>query len=294
MLKKPITNVVNVNCMRFAWIKENELAKLLKMKEKNLILLLQFLEEEKLLKRELIKGTQVKINDAIAEKEDGKFNVFTGSYCCLDYSQVLDVTRYRLNHMKQSIKDKLDCAAMIQEYICCICERSYSALDVVHLISNSGNTFRCENCKGELSAQIGDDSARRESRAKYANMLKRLKEQLKPIELQLHILKNLSVPDFRTVEQWTQTNMVEYVADSSSNNICETKVEIPLPNISAKLDDTESDCLAGVKVLPMWIIQKGMCSQEKDQIKDERRVGLKAKRRDGCSGGEFGASSRRT
>ncbi|CAN6327990.1 unnamed protein product [Urochloa humidicola] len=171
---------------------------------------------------------------------------------------------------------------MIEDYICCICKRSYSAFDVVNLISKSGNTFRCENCKGDLVGQSGDANARRESRANFANMLKRFKEQLKPIELQLSILKNLSVPDFMTVEQWGHTNMVEFVADLSSNNIFETRVESPLPNSSARLDGAEpSSDFMGVKVLPMWIVQKGMALTE-----DERRVGMKAKRSERSSVGD--------
>ncbi|CAN6380513.1 unnamed protein product [Urochloa humidicola] len=298
--------VAVLDCLtRFAWIKESELAKLLKIKEKTLILLLQFLEKEKFLKRELTKGTQEKINDAIAEKEDGSFDVLAGSYCCLDYPQIVDVTRYWLHRMKKSIKEKLDYRAMVEEYICCICKKSYSALDVVHLISKSGNTFCCENCNGELVAQNGDATARRESRANSVNMLKRFKEQQKPIELQLRILKNLSVPDFMTIEQWTHTNMVQFVADVSSNNIFETRVEIPLPNSSARLDGAESDSdYTGVKVLPMWIVQKGMSltkaeKGEQQPNKDERWVGMKAKRSGGGSGGnsynvvESGATSRR-
>ncbi|CAL4989700.1 unnamed protein product [Urochloa decumbens] len=171
------------------------------------------------LTRYLTKGKQVKTNDAIAEKEDGSFNVLAGSYCCLEYSQVVDVTRYRLHCMKKYLKENLDYTAVMEEYICCICKRSYSALDVVRLISKSGMTFRCENCEGELIAQNGNASSRRESRANFANMLKRFKEQVKPIELQLSVLKNLSAPDFMTVEQWAHTNMVQFVADLSSNDI---------------------------------------------------------------------------
>ncbi|CAN6327991.1 unnamed protein product [Urochloa humidicola] len=123
---------------------------------------------------------------------------------------------------------------MIEDYICCICKRSYSAFDVVNLISKSGNTFRCENCKGDLVGQSGDANARRESRANFANMLKRF------------------------------------------------KVESPLPNSSARLDGAEpSSDFMGVKVLPMWIVQKGMALTE-----DERRVGMKAKRSERSSVGD--------
>ncbi|XP_025828461.1 general transcription factor IIE subunit 1-like [Panicum hallii] len=166
------------NLTRFAWVKENELAKMLNTKQKNMIVLLQFLEKEKLLKRELVKRAQVKTIDAVAKKENGTFNMLAGAYCCLDYSRVVDVTRYQLDRMKESFKEKPDCSTMIEDYMCCICKRSYSALDAVHLISNTGNTFRCESCKGELVAQSGDYTSRRESRAKSANMLiKSLKHQ---------------------------------------------------------------------------------------------------------------------
>ncbi|CAM0146077.1 unnamed protein product [Urochloa decumbens] len=291
---------------RFAWINESELARLLKIKENTLILLVSEKIFDKVLMLYLsLQGKQVKTNDAISEKEDGSFNVLAGSYCCLDYSQVVDVTRYRLHCMKKYLKENLDYTAVMEEYICCICKRSYSALDVVHLISKSGMTFRCENCEGELIAQNGNASSRRESRANFANMLKRFKEQVKPIELQLSILKNMSALDFMTIEQWAHTNMVQFVADLSSNDIFETRVETPLPNSCARLDGAESvSDYTGVKVLPNWIVQKGMAltkaeKGEQQPSKDERRVGMKAKRGDGGYGGdsynvvESGASLRR-
>ncbi|CAL4896956.1 unnamed protein product [Urochloa decumbens] len=436
--------VVLDDLTRFAWINESELARLLKIKENTLILLVSEKIFDKVLMLYLsLQGKQVKTNDAIAEKEDGSFNVLAGSYCCLDYSQVVDVTRYRLHCMKKYLKENLDYTAVMEEYICCICKRSYSALDVVHLISKSGMTFRCENCEGELIAQNGNASSRRESRANFANMLKRFKADQSHVEVQqpqeaVHLqeagsttmeeARQVLVPLVQPKSQrdtlvhhdqeqqqetahgmdgqgslealvepeehlephvaarermgrpWShrsrwqrlslrrrevlmgarnhtrpkkeqqmgrmgvqdhshqaQSNQRPAAAPSRERQVqapgadrrCVAgaldharqaknpkeqshqlhdqlnKVETPLPNSCARLDGAESvSDYTGVKVLPNWIVQKGMAltkaeKGEQQPSKDERRVGMKAKRGDGGSGGdsynvvESGASLRR-
>ncbi|XP_078435898.1 transcription factor TFIIE, alpha subunit [Wolffia australiana] len=212
---------------RRQWVREEDLAKSLKLHTKQLRRTLRFFEEEKLVTRdhrkETAKGAKV-FSAAIAASADGqrvgkegeeKTKLHTHSYCCLDYAQIYDVVRYRLHRMKKKLKDELDNRNTIQEYICPNCNRRYSAFDAMQLVSMEDEYFHCESCNGELVAESdklaaeemgdGDDNSRRRRREKLKDMLQRLEEQLKPLTLQLARVKDLPVPEFGTLQAWEAT-----------------------------------------------------------------------------------------
>uniref|UniRef100_A0A0A9AY14 Uncharacterized protein n=1 Tax=Arundo donax TaxID=35708 RepID=A0A0A9AY14_ARUDO len=80
----------------------------------------------------------------------------------------------------------------------------------------------------------------------------------------------------------------------------QTKVEIALPDSSAKEADAESDSnIAGMKTLPTWLLRKAMAITKAEvgnhgSHEEERQIGIKSKRNDGdCGVVEFSASIRR-
>ncbi|CAL9154527.1 unnamed protein product, partial [Musa hybrid cultivar] len=209
---------------RRQWVREEDLAKTLKLHAKQLRRILRFFEEEKLVMRdhrkESAKGAKI-FSTAVAATGDGqqvvkdgeeKMKMHTHSYCCLDYAQIYDVIRYRMHRMKKKIKDELDSRNTIQEYICPNCGRRYSAFDALQLVSFTDEYFHCENCNGELVAESdklaaeemgdGDDNARRRRREKLKDMLQKMEEQLKPLALQLARVKDLPVPEFGSLQAW--------------------------------------------------------------------------------------------
>uniref|UniRef100_A0A2P2M1F5 HTH TFE/IIEalpha-type domain-containing protein n=1 Tax=Rhizophora mucronata TaxID=61149 RepID=A0A2P2M1F5_RHIMU len=122
---------------RRQWVREEDLAKDLKLHSKQLRRTLRFFEEEKLVTRdhrkETAKGAKM-YSAAIAATADGqqvvkegdeKVKLHTHSYCCLDYAQIYDVVRYRLHRMRKKLKDELENKNTVQEYICPNCERRY-------------------------------------------------------------------------------------------------------------------------------------------------------------------------
>ncbi|PKU70492.1 general transcription factor IIE subunit 1 [Dendrobium catenatum] len=219
-----MTVVVLDALTRRQWVREEDLAKALKLHSKQLRRTLRFFEEEKLVTREHRKETAkgVKIyNAAVAATADGqqpvkegdeKNKMHTHSYCCLDYAQIHDVVRYRLHRMKKKLKDELDSRNTIQQYICPNCGRRYSAFDALQLVSMTDEYFHCEGCNGELIAESdklaademgdGDDNARRRRREKLKDMLQKMEEQLKPLMLQLARVKDLAVPEFGGLLAW--------------------------------------------------------------------------------------------
>uniref|UniRef100_A0A2N9HJH0 HTH TFE/IIEalpha-type domain-containing protein n=1 Tax=Fagus sylvatica TaxID=28930 RepID=A0A2N9HJH0_FAGSY len=209
---------------RRQWVREEDLAKDLKLHSKQLRRTLRFFEEEKLVtrdhRRETAKGAKI-YSAAVAATADGqpigkegeeKIKMHTHSYCCLDYAQIYDVVRYRLHRMKKKLKDELDNKNTVQEYICPNCAKRYTALDALRLISLDDEYFHCESCNGELVAESdklaaqeggdGDDNARRRRREKLKDMLQKLEVQLKPLMDQLSRVKDLPVPEFGSLQAW--------------------------------------------------------------------------------------------
>eukprot|EP00250_Pteridium_aquilinum_P007411 c17133_g1_i3 orf=268-1734(+) len=211
---------------RRQWVKEDDLAKDLRLHPKQLRRTLRTLEEEALIvrehRRETIKGVKA-YNAAIAATNDGSTNqregeekqkLHTHSYCCLDYAQVYDIVRYRIHRAKKKIKDELEDRNTVQHYICpnSSCARRYSALDAMRLISPLDENFHCEICNGELVAESdklaaeelgdGEDNARRRRREKLKDLYDRLERQLKPLVDQLTKVKDLTPPDYGTLLAW--------------------------------------------------------------------------------------------
>ncbi|KAK3157471.1 hypothetical protein QOZ80_2AG0122830 [Eleusine coracana subsp. coracana] len=281
---------------RRQWVREEDLAKALKLHSKQLRRILRFFEEEKLVTRdhrkESAKGAKV-YNAAAAAASDGqpvtkegeeKVKMHTHSYCSLDYAQICDVVRYRIHRMKKKLKDELDSRNTIQHYICPSCNKRYSAFDAIQLISYTDEYFHCETCNGELVAESdklaseemgdGDDNARKRRREKLKDMQQRIDEQLKPLVAQLDRVKNLPAPEFGSLQSWERANIGAFAhgdpgaADSSRNSqghngtpmpyLGETKVEVAIGS-DVKEEGSESGANgANQKVLPPWMIRQGM------------------------------------
>lgn len=282
---------------RREWVKEENLAKDLKLHSKQLRRTLRFFEEEKLIARDHRKETSkvAKIhNAAVAATTDGQSNgregeskekLHTHSYCCLDYAQIYDIVRYRIHRMKKKIKDEMEDKNTVQEYICPNCSKRYTALDALRLISEEDDNFHCERCNGELVAESdklaaeemgdGDDNARKRRREKLKDMLERMETQLKPLMDQLTKVKDLQVPELRTLFAWERDAYAAGRAngDSSSNDpsrssqgfsgtpmpyLGETKVEVAFSGDENKEDIKPENSSPQMKVLPPWMIREGM------------------------------------
>ncbi|KAG8089096.1 hypothetical protein GUJ93_ZPchr0011g28272 [Zizania palustris] len=220
-----ITVVVLDALTRTQWVREEDLAKALKLHYRQLRRILKFFEEEKLVRRchrkEKAKG--VKISSAASSTAgdvhpEGGENVkmHTHSYCYLDYVQIHDVVRYRILRMNKKLKDELDDRDTIQKYVCPNCEKRYSALDALHLVRYMDDSFHCEHCNGELLPEnenllleellYGGDNSRKHKHDKLKNMQERMEEQLKPLISQLDIVKDLPFPEFGSLQDWERVN----------------------------------------------------------------------------------------
>lgn len=302
---------------RRQWVREEDLAKDLKLHSKQLRRILRFFEEEKLITRdhrkETAKGAKI-YSAAIAATVEGqksvkegeeKIKLHTHSYCCLDYAQIYDVVRYRLHRMRKKLKDELENKNTVQEYICPNCSRRYNALDALRLISLEDEYFHCENCNGELVAESdklaaqeggdGDDNARRRRNEKLKNMLQKMEEQLEPLMEQLSRVKDMTVPEFGSLQAWEARASAAGRAangDFSSNDPSkssqglgyggtpmpfpgETKVEVNLSGVEDKEGDVKPETAStSLKVLPPWMIKQGMnlTKEQRGEVKQESKM----------------------
>ncbi|KAL0405610.1 UNVERIFIED_CONTAM: Transcription initiation factor IIE subunit alpha [Sesamum latifolium] len=301
---------------RRQWIREEDLAKDLKLHTKQLRRTLRFFEEEKLVTRdhrkESSKGAKI-YNAAVAATVDGqkngregdeKLKMHTQSYCCLDYSQIYDVVRYRLHRMRKKLKDELESKNTVQEYICPNCNKRYTALDALRLISPQDEYFHCESCNGVLVAESdklaaqelgdGEDNASRRRHDKLKDMLTKMEEQLKPLIDQLGRVKDLPAPDFGNLQAWElpanaagRANGDLNANDSKSLNglgfggtpmpyVGETKVEVAFSGTDDKGEDVKSvNTNAPMKVLPPWMIKEGMklTKEQRGETGQEEKMG---------------------
>ncbi|KAI4324632.1 hypothetical protein MLD38_030102 [Melastoma candidum] len=283
---------------RRQWVREEDLAKAIKLHTKQLRRTLRMLEEEKLITRdhrkETAKGARV-FSAAVAASGEGrhygkegedKIKLHTQSYCCLDYAQIYDVVRYRLHRMKKKLKDELEDKNTVQEYVCPNCRRRYTALDALQLISMEDEYFHCESCNGELVAESdkldsqdvgdGDDNARRRRREKLKDMLQKMEVQLKPLIDQLNRVKDLPIPDFGNLLAWEARASAAgrgMAGDGGANDalksqgyggtpmpfLGDTKVEVAFAGLEGKDEDVKPESAnVSQKVLPPWMIKQGM------------------------------------
>ncbi|KAG2676376.1 hypothetical protein I3760_12G050400 [Carya illinoinensis] len=290
---------------RRQWAREEDLAKDLKLHLKLLRRTLRFFEEEKLVTRdhtrETAQGEKI-FNAAVAatvagqqtaKVGDKKIKMRTRSYCCLDYAQIYDVVRYRLQCMKKKMKDELENKNTVQEYICPKCGKRYTALDA-RLISLDDEYFHCESCNGQLVAE-SDELASQEGGEGYDNarrhMLQKMEVQLKPLVEQLCRVKNLPVPEFGGLQAWEAraraagraANGDFSAIDPSRSSLGlgygpflgDTKIEVDFSGAEGRRDNTKTENKsASPKVLPPWMIKEGMnlSKEQQGEVKQESNM----------------------
>ncbi|XP_047972628.1 transcription initiation factor IIE subunit alpha-like [Salvia hispanica] len=299
---------------RRQWTKEEDLARDLKLHTKQLRRTLRFFEEEKLVTRDHRKETSKSakmFNAAVAATVDGQKNgrddekqkLQTQSYCCLDYSQIYDVVRYRLHRMRKKLKDELESKNTVQEYICPDCNKKYNALDALRLITPYDEYFHCESCNGILVAESdklaaqemgdGDDNASRRRLDKLRDMLSKMEVQLKPLIDQLGRVKDLPVPELEGLQAWLVRKATQQAANGDHNTndpnrhmnggfggtpmpyVGETKVEVAFSGADDKGDVKSINASTPMKVLPPWMIKQGMnlTKEQRGETSQETKMG---------------------
>ncbi|ESQ55308.1 hypothetical protein EUTSA_v10025149mg [Eutrema salsugineum] len=296
-----IAVVVLDSLTRRQWVREEDLAKDLRINAKLLRKILRHFEEQKLVKRHHRKEKNAKIySGAVAATTDGraedKVKLQTYSYCCLDYQQIYDIVRCKLCRIKKKLKDEQEDKNTVQEYGCPKCQRKYNALDALRLLSMEDDSFHCEKCNGELVVECkkltSKDVVNGDGYAKKLQMV----EVLQDLMGQIHKVEDLPFPDYESYPEWEAraaraahengglnpndpSRSQGGYGSTSMQFLGETKVEV---NLGEGKEDVKSEGGdSSQKVFPSWMIKEGM------NLTDEQRGEMRheANTDDGVSGG---------
>lgn len=137
------------------------------------------------------------------ESRDGPFQrSVVRTYYYLDYKQFLDVTKWRIMAMRRHIDTKLRKGLDNKGYVCPRCRRSYSALEVAHLLDVVRNLFVCEvpGCGTELVDNEDADDVR-----KSKDTLTRFNEQLHVVQQSLRSVEGVALPPM-DIHDWLAKN----------------------------------------------------------------------------------------
>lgn len=137
------------------------------------------------------------------ESREGPFQrSVVRTYYFVDYKQFLDVTKWRMMAMRRHIDTKLRNGLDNKGYVCPRCRRSYSALEVAHLLDIMRNIFVCEvpGCGTEL---VDNEDA--EDVRKSKDTLTRFNEQLHVVQQSLRSVEGIALPPM-DIHAWLAKN----------------------------------------------------------------------------------------
>ncbi|WFD26074.1 hypothetical protein MNAN1_001049 [Malassezia nana] len=166
------------------------------------------------------------------ESRDGPFQrSVVRTYYYLDYKQFLDVTKWRIMAMRRHIDTKLRKGLDNKGYVCPRCRRSYSALEVAHLLDVFRNVFVCEvpGCGTEL---VDNEDA--EDVRKSKDTLTRFNEQLHVVQQSLRSVEGVALPPM-DIHDWLAKNSAappwQYEAPRDDTALAPGAMPPPAPKV---------------------------------------------------------------
>ncbi|KAJ0239264.1 TFIIEalpha/SarR/Rpc3 HTH domain-containing protein [Hirschfeldia incana] len=278
--------------MRRQWVREEDLARDLKKNPKQVRKILKHFEEKQLVTRYQRKEKRAKIyNATVAARTHGRaednLKFHTHSYCCLDYQHMYDTSRLRLQKIKRKLKDELEDKYTVQKYACPNCNRKYSALDALRLISMEDDAFHCERCNGVLVVECNKLSSK-EVVDGGDNVKRRQRQRLQFAEAlmdQINRVKDLPFPVFESFPEWEARAAMDARenGDFNTNDLLKSQGgygETPMPSlgetkVEINLGDGKEDGVSSIKPMPQWMIRQGMnlTMEQRGETSQEAKVG---------------------
>ncbi|CAF2148550.1 unnamed protein product [Brassica napus] len=280
--------------MRRQWVREEDLASDLKKNSKQVRKILRHFEEEHLVTRYQRKETakRAKIyNVAVAATAHGRevdnVKLHTQSYCCLDYQHMYDTARLRLQNIKRKLKDELEDKYTLQKYGCPHCNRKYSALDALRLISMEDDAFHCERCNSVLVVEC-DKLSFKEVVDGGDNAKRRQRQRLQFAEAlmdQINRVKDIPFPVYESFPEWESRAAMDARENGDFNNNDPLRSQggygsTPMPflgvtKVEVNLRDGKEDGVPSSKPMPQWMIRQGMnlTKEQRGEMSQEEKVG---------------------
>eukprot|EP00854_Cymbomonas_tetramitiformis_P016808 gene16808-19970_t len=116
-----------------SWVKEEDLADVLKLHPKQLRRTLRVLVDEQIVRREELRE---KAPPKPEKPEDGavvqESRPHLYAYCCIDYGKATDVTRLRLHLMRKALQETVEDSKAEQLLICPKCGKTWALKQLVY------------------------------------------------------------------------------------------------------------------------------------------------------------------
>ncbi|TVU49603.1 hypothetical protein EJB05_00920, partial [Eragrostis curvula] len=237
---------------RRMWVREKDLAKELKIGAKQLLPVLLFLQEEKLIQRQTLVQLKRRKREAKAGIVIKEEKIDPNSYCGMDYIQVYDAVRFRIHAMTNNLKKELNVQNTVQQYICTNCDIRFSSLEAQCLASLNDDYFHCEKCNKVLEAVDENNEIKRK---RLLESLGKVKEELKLLSSLLEKMKGMDAPKSIALKQW-----LDAVTNENDDDVSVTPVE-------SSSSVTIPDLGTALKPLPDWMIKEEGLKLSKEQIK---------------------------
>jgi len=213
---------------RRQWIREDDLAAALKLNPKQLRRVLRHLETLRVLKRSHVKERQALKEQRLVERAgmsereaSEAVEKKTASWCCLEYSRIVDTLRFGLKGVKAELERLLAGGTFEESYACKNkeeCGKRFSALDTARLFDVKRGGFVCDTCgtdvvrEGEENDDEedgNDDQANassggiaKESKQALKLRMKKFSDQIAGIERQIAKCLRYPAPSFGTLQEY--------------------------------------------------------------------------------------------
>ena len=213
---------------RRQWIREDDLAAALKLNPKQLRRVLRHLETLRVLKRSHVKERQALKEQRLVERAgmsereaSEAVEKKTASWCCLEYSRIVDTLRFGLKGVKAELERLLAGGTFEESYACKNkeeCGKRFSALDTARLFDVKRGGFVCDTCgtdvvrEGEENDDEedgNDDQANassggiaKESKQALKLRMKKFSDQIAGVERQIAKCLRYPAPSFGTLQEY--------------------------------------------------------------------------------------------
>jgi len=132
----------------------------------------------------------------VRRRGPGWFRRVQSTFWFVDFVSILDMTRYRLHHMRLDIQHTIQTELEHQKYKCARCGRSFNALDVARILDTASGLLRCDREFGRGRLCMGDvveeDTAGELARTRALQT--RLEAELRPLLELLQACDDVHVP----------------------------------------------------------------------------------------------------
>ncbi|KAK4526913.1 hypothetical protein GAYE_SCF29G4832 [Galdieria yellowstonensis] len=191
--------------VREKYIRQDLLSKKLHVPMKELRKLLLKLQEQKLVKCE------VRVQRKPAKNSGEYPRAIKATFWYIDYVNLVDMTKYRVDGMRQKVAEMISQGHLHQSFQCQKCKEVYSSLDTARLFVPSQGVLRCDNvilrntvCNGlveevELQGQV---ASIKELQTRMENELRPILELLAQAEQErvpVHPLEGLDAGQLGTI-----------------------------------------------------------------------------------------------